>query len=410
MPAAAANITTSNIGCNTFTASVAGQTNLTNPEYCLYNSSNVLIGCNTTGNFDNLAYNTSYCIRINNDDCYDTTIVRCFTTVRPVPKAGTNVDISNKGCSTFTAKITGQENLDNPTYCLYNGTNTTLIVCNTTGTFDSLAYGSYCIRIQNNTACYDTTITRCFTVTRPVPAVAASVTISNKACSTFTAKITGQSNLTTPKYVLYNASDIALDSNATGTFNNVLYGSYCIKVVNTCYDTTITRCFTVNQLVPSVGSVAVSNKACSTFTATVTGQTNLNSPVYNMYDTLGNLVATSTNGVFNNLSYGSYCLKITTPCYDTTITRCFTANPVPIDITVTAKESCTFGTTDLSVVFNSGNVPYHIEVLNPVDVLVTSVTSSTSPVAITALSSGFSAMSPTRISHLLPGSSRRGPT
>lgn len=383
LPSADANINPSGIGCNSFTASVTGQSNLTNPQYCLYNSSDVLIGCNATGSFDNLAYNTPYCIRIENDDCYDTTIVRCFNIRKLVPGVGTTVDI-NKSCSTFTASITGQQNLNNPSYCLYDA-NDVLITCTPDGIFPNLPYGSYCIRVTNDATCYDTVFKRCFEVLRSKPSLSSTVNISNKGCSTVTAKISG-SNLTNAKYVLYNAANVAIDSNTNGTFNNVPYGYHCIRVRPPCYDTLMERCFTAKRDIPSVGSVAISNKACSTFTAKVNGQSNLQSPQYNIYDTLGNFVATgSSNGTFNNLLYGWYDVKVKDPCYDTVITRRINAAPVPIDIAVTAKESCTFGTTDVKVTFNTGNAPYRIEVRNPVGVLVTSVTSATSPIMVNAL-------------------------
>lgn len=383
VPSVALNISTSNVGCNSFTGSISAQSNLTNAEYCLYNSSNVLIACNSTGTFDNLSYNTPYCIKIKNDVCYDTTITRCFTLPRVLPGAANNVNIT-QNCSSFNVRVTGQVNLENANYCLYNANNVQ-VECNTTGEFNNLPYGYYCIRIASAAGCYDTVITRCFEPVRTKPSLSATVNITAKGCDGVTAKISG-ANLTTPKYILYNASNVAIDSNNTGTFNNVPYGYNCIRVRNSCYDTLMERCFTAKRDVPSVGSVAISNKACSTFTAKVNSQNNLKNPVFDVYDTLGNFVATNnTNGTFNNLPYGYYEMKIRDTCYDTVIVRRFNAAPVPIDIAVTAQESCTFGTTDIKVTFNTGNAPYKVEVLNPVGVLVTSTTSATSPVMINAL-------------------------
>jgi len=381
-PTVALNIATSNVSCAGFTGSVAGKANLTNPEYCLYNASNVKIACNNTGVFDNLQYDTRYCIRVKNDVCYDTTIERCFIIPRQIPGANANVDITYN-CNNFNANVSGQVNLDNPRYCLYNASNVEL-ECNYTGVFNNLPYGQYCIRIYNSATCYDTVINRCFNPVRPKPSLSSVVSISNKGCDGVTAKVTG-SNLTTPKYILYNSANIAIDSNTTGTFNNVPYGYNCIVVRNSCYDTLMERCFTTQRDVPSVSTVAISNKACSTFTAKINGQTNLKNPEFKVYDTLGNYIATSTNGTFNNLNYGYYEARIKDTCYDTIIVRRFNAAPVPISISVTAQESCTFGTTDIKVTFNTGNSPYKVEVLNPVGVVVTTVTSATSPVMINAL-------------------------
>ncbi len=90
-----------------------------------------------------------------------------------------NVTISNAGCTTFTATISGQANLVNGQYCIYDN-NGVQIACNTTGVFNGLAYGSYCMHIKNDPACYDTTLIRCFTAAAPIPSVSGSVSISNK--------------------------------------------------------------------------------------------------------------------------------------------------------------------------------------------------------------------------------------
>lgn len=363
----AANITTSALTCNTFTASVTGQQNLTNPSYCIYNSSNVQLACNATGVFTNLAYG-SYCIRIV-DGCIDTTITRCFTQKKLVPAVAVNVSTSALGCSSFTATITGQQNINNGQYCIYDN-NGNQIQCNSTGVFTGLAYGQYCINVINNVSCYDTTITRCFTVNRPVPAIGAAVTISNKVCAGFTATVAGQQNLNNPQYCIYNSSNVLISCNATGVFNNLSYGSYCIKVTNNaaCYDTLIQRCFTVTQSQPAVAAaVTYTNKNCATFSASITGQANLNNAQYCIYDNANVLVSCNATGVFNNLAYGSYCIKITNDaaCYDTVISRCFTLAPSNFNINISSTASCTIGSTNITASWTATTAPYTAIVYNP---------------------------------------------
>lgn len=384
-PAVALNLTFTSTSCTQFTGTVTGQANLKNPEYCLYKN-NVKIACNTTGVFPNLDNRTAYCVRIKNDVCYDTTIERCFITPRNVP--GVNVDPEvTYNCSSFNIRITGQNNLNNPNFCLY-GPNNVQISCNSTGVFNNIPYGpngaQYCVRVANDANCYDTVINRCVTPVRPRPSLSSVINISNKECNGFKAVVSG-SNLGTGKYVLFNAASVAIDSNTNGTFNNVPYGYFCIRYKPDCYDTLIQRCNTVNRDKPSGGTVAISNKACSTFTAKVNSLTNFKNPEYFVYDTLGNFIKKNSNGTFDNLVFGYYEARITDTCYDTTIVRRFNAAPVPISISVTAQESCTFGTTDVKVVFNSGNAPYKVQVLNPVGVTVINTTSATSPVMINAL-------------------------
>jgi len=143
-----------------------------------------------------------------------------------------------------------------------------------------------------------------------IPRVDATVSIINKACSTFTATITGQANLTAPVYCLYDSVKNLLSCNSTGVFNLLPYGSYCIDIRDNCYDTTITRCFTVTRPLPSANANVSIVTACKNFTATVTGQLNLNNPNYCIYDSAGTLMYCNTTGVFPGLLYGSYCIKI----------------------------------------------------------------------------------------------------
>jgi hypothetical protein len=248
--------------CNTFTATVTGQTNLNSPNFCLYNAANVLLTCNATGIFINLSYG-AYCIKVTNSPaCYDTLITRCFTVIKPRPSINSIVAISNLTCATFTATIIDTANWNSPQFCLYTPAHV-LIMCNSTGVFNNLPYGNYCIDVVNNPACYDTTITRCFTVLVPKPSVGATVSVSNKTCATFTATITGQTNINNPLYCLYNSSNVLVSCNATGVFTGIPYGSYCIDTKNdpACYDTTIKRCFTAVQNLLNISLSA--NMSCT---------------------------------------------------------------------------------------------------------------------------------------------------
>lgn len=149
-----------NLTCSTFSATIPVTSNLSNPQFCLYDAANNLVGCNTTGTFDLLPLG-SYCMHvINNPFCFDTTYIICFTAIQPLPAVGV-VNTKNVTC-TFTATLTGQTGLSNPQFCLYDANNQ-LMYCNTTGVFDFVPLGSYCIKVINDAACFDTVITRCFT-------------------------------------------------------------------------------------------------------------------------------------------------------------------------------------------------------------------------------------------------------
>ncbi len=366
IPSVGTSISTSSLNCTTFTATVTNPVNLQNPQFCLFNNSNVQIACNTNGSFTNLPYG-SYVVRVR-DFCYDTTIVRNFTVNQARPTVGSSVNISNRLCNSFNANITGQSNLSNPTYRLLNSSGNQ-IASNTNGSFNNLAYGNYCIQIVNG-SCYDTTITRCFNITRNPASMPSSPTVSARSCSTATINMAG-SNLTNPDYELYDASNNRIASNNTGVFSNLAYGSYCVKMEEECTNTTITRCFTLSRLAPSVSSVVnQTNKTCSSFTASITGQTNLFNAQYRLYNGSNSLIATNTNGVFNNLAYGSYCIRVEDPCYDTVISRCFTAAPNAVNMSLSAMPSCTLGTSSITVNLSGGNSPYTIRVYNPSGTIV----------------------------------------
>jgi hypothetical protein len=378
VPSVAATLTTSNITCSSFTATVTGQTNLFNPEYCIYDNANVQIACNFTGVFNLLPIGT-YCIKItNNSACYDTVINRCVTVTRPKPNVAAAATITNMACSTFTATLGGGVNLNNPWYCIFTPAGDT-IACNGTGIFNGLPYGSYCINVKNDPVCYDTTIVRCFTVNRPVPAVASAVSLT-RACSTFTATITGQTNLNSPNYCIYDNNNVEIACNTTGIFPNLPYGNYCISIKNSaaCYDTTIVRCFTASRLKPSVSNtVKINNKTCTDFRAEIEEQTNLTSPTYCLFNSADVPMGCNTNGRFNNLPYGSYCIKITTPCYDTTITRCFTVAQPILDLDIDSHPECDHGFAHVEMNFKNGIAPYEIKVYNPGGVLIRTINSTT---------------------------------
>ncbi len=342
-PSLNASVSVTNINCSSFSASVTGQQNLTGPNYCLIDNSNNVVACNSTGSFDNIPFG-SYCIRTI-ESCYDTTITRCFTQLKPVPGVAANITMDTYTCNNFRARVTGQTNLTNPNFCLYDNTNT-LISCNTSGTFLTVPYGSYTITIQNG--CADTTITRTFSAVKPLP-VLTTVSHGNRTCSTFTATATG-SNLSSPQYCLFDTSGNVISCNTTGVFNSLAHGNYCIRAIS-CGDSTNAICFSSSAPVASVTMPSIINLTCTSFETRVTGQTNLTNPDYCIYDSTNALVECNTTGIFPDLPYGAYCIKITDGCIDTTITRCIDVSPPTPSINGTIAKSdlgCTTFTATVS--------------------------------------------------------------
>ena len=271
-----------------------------------------------------------------------------------VPSLGSTVSITDMICNSFTATVTGINNFYTPTFCLYDQ-NDVQLDCNTTGQFTGLAYGSYCIKAHDG--CSDSTITRCFTVNAPVPSISEQVAISNKTCSTFTATITGQTNLTSPAYCIFNSSNVLLGCNATGVFTNLPYGDYCIVTRDGCIDTTITRCISVLQPRPHIPEVITPAYVnCVNFGLDIDGDT-LTSPTFCLTDTLGNIIACNSTGIFDSIPLGSYCVTVHDACVDTTIERCFNVGPplVANDIIVNISDKiCTSFTATVSTSNLSG--------------------------------------------------------
>lgn len=346
----------SNKTCFNFSAAVTGQSGLTNPQYCLYDPAGIQLDCNSTGIFNNLFYN-NYCIKVT-DGCRDTVITTCFSATRPVPIVPTAIIPRYIDCNLFNISV-GGDSLTSPRYCLYDSANL-LIYCNNTGIFDSLATGSYCVHIYDS--CFDTTFIRCFSATPPVVTNDINLQVSNKTCMAFTLTATSN-NITNALFCLYNASDSLLNCDSSGLFNNLPFGTYCVKVRNICPDTTISKCITVSPNAPSVSSsVRITNNTCDRFSAQIHGQHNLTNPGYCLYDSTGVQLECNITGQFINLSYGSYCIKVTDSCFDTTIVRCFTASALPAKISVTSTKSCAYDFAKFSVSVISGILPVNIKI------------------------------------------------
>ena len=333
-------VTISSKTCNSFTAAISGVSNFFKTSYCLYNSNNILINCNSSGIFSNLIYG-NYCMDVF-DSCSNITIRTCFGATPPPITISPDVVIADKICASFSATITGQTGLTNPSFCLYDSTNA-ILYCNSTGVFKYLSYGNYCITVQDG--CRDTTIKKCIAVIREKPFIPDIITpiYTGNCATTFGINIVG-TNLTKPAYCLYDSVHILLECNNTGIFNGLPFGRYCANVIDSCMDTTFIRCFTASPPVFLNDLVnVISNKACSTFNVK-SASTILFNPNYCLYTITDSLIACNSTGIFNNINYGSYCVKAKSTCPDTTFKTCFTVqiNMPSVDYTVqTSNKNCT---------------------------------------------------------------------
>jgi len=378
----ASTITTNNTTCSTFTAILGGATNMTTPQYCLYDNAGQKVACNSTGLFTNIPYG-NYCIKVT-DACNDTTITRCINMTKPVPSGG-GLNVSAMGCNGYTVTVSGQKNIYNGQYCLLDQ-NGNQIACNTTGVFTNVPYGKVCVKVTDG--CTNGVFTNCITTAAPVPSIG-PVVVNNLSCSTFKATVTSQQNLYTPQFCLFNQQGTQVGvCNSTGVFTVTGYGSYTIKTTDGCTGKVFTSPFNAPKPAAYVdAAVSFSKQTCSSFTATITGQTNLTGAQYVLKDNVGTTIATNTTGVFNTISYGSYCINITNACGDTTIKRCFTQAPIAIDANATATPSCTVDSTDLAIKVTAGTGPYQVNVFDSAFHLLKTASFSGTTTSITGLSS-----------------------
>lgn len=350
--------------CTTFSASITGQSGLTIPKYCLKDSIGNTLQCNATGIFNNLSYG-KYCISIR-DSCRDTTIIRCFKATRPTPVVPSIILPAYNTCTVFGLLVVG-DSLTNPSFCIYDSLGV-LITCNTTGKFDSLFYGNYCIKVHDS--CFDTTIVRCISILGPSIKNDIAVNSSNKNCTSFSVNISGGGSLINPTYCLYDNQNIQVGCTTNGSFSNLPYGTYCLKVKNSCPDTTFNFCFTEKPPAPSLNNnVVVSNKTCTTFDVKTSGEQNFTNPKYCIYDINNVELTCNFTGIFTNLNYGNYCIKIKDGCYDTLVTRCFNALPTPVKLAISSKKSCTPGYALFGVTVTASTPPINIKIYNSNGVL-----------------------------------------
>lgn len=365
--------------CTTFTATITGQTGLTNPDYCIYNAADSLLSCNTTGIFTDLPYGP-YCIKTK-DNCRDTTITRCFEPLPPIPVVPDVIIPAYVTCTVFGITVNG-DSMTLPQYCLLDTTGA-VIICNNTGVFDSIPLGNYCVSIHDD--CTDTTITRCFSVTMPTISNDMVTAITNRTCSTFTVSARSN-NFIRPNYCLYDSNDILISCDSSGIFSGLPYGNYCIKATLLCPDTTLTSCFSASPPLPAINaSINTHHPKCSTFSATVTGLTNFTDPEFCLYDNNNVLISCNLTGSFDSIPYGNYCVKVKDGCYDTTVTKCFSKAPVVISLTGSGGRSCSFGYAKFTLNMGGGALPVNIRIIKPNGTLLSDTSYNTNNVTIDSI-------------------------
>ncbi|HEY5369853.1 MAG TPA: T9SS type A sorting domain-containing protein [Hanamia sp.] len=366
-----------NKSCSYFSATITGIINFFGADFYLFDNGGTQIDHNTTGTFNNLPYG-SYCIKAH-DACTDTTIQRCFNATAPVLNVS-DVNISNKTCSTFTANLSWTSNLTSPTYCIVNSATGDTLNCNASGTFNNLSTGgNYCMIIKDG--CVDTTITRCFSVSKPIPKINPTIGPVYVTCTNFGLNVGGDS-LTNPTYCLYDINNNQIGScNSNGKFDSIPLGSYYVTIHDACLDTTIRR--DINVGAPKITNdvnISLSNQTCTTFTATAKTNNLKNASFCLFTASDSTLVNCNINGIFNGLAYGNYYIKSRNGCPDTTMFTSFSATRTLPTVNPTLKITNKTCTTFTAQIIGQNNL------INPNYCLIDAVTNqvvgcSTVPIA-----------------------------
>src|SRR5437667_7257031 len=283
------------------------------------------------------------------------------THVQPVPitqtAAAVSASISSQtnvacfGGSTGSVTVAGSGGTGPYTYSI-NGT-----TFGASGTFSSLAAGSYTVTVKDANGC---TTTQAVTITQPASAVSASISSqTNVACfGNSTGSVTVAGSGGTAPYT-YAIDGVTFGN--SGTFNNLAPGSYTIAVkdANGC---TTTQGVTVTQPASALGSSISSqtNVACfGNSTGSVTAAGSGGTAPYT-YSKDG--VTFGASGTFSNLAAGGYTITVKDA------NGCTTTQPVTItqpavalgsSISSQTNVACFGGSTgSVTVAGSGGTSPY----------------------------------------------------
>src|SRR6266404_5726885 len=287
-----------NVGCfggSTGSVTVAGSGGTSPYTYAIDGAT-----FGNSGAFSNLSAG-SYTITVK--DANGCTTTQPVTIIQPASALGSSIssqtNVACFGGSTGSVTVAGSGGTSPYTFSK-DGT-----TFGNSGTFGSLAAGSYTITVKDASGC---TTTQPVTITQPASALGSSISSqTNVACfgnSTGSVTVAGSGG-TSP----YTFSKDGVNFGASGTFGSLAAGSYTVTVkdANGC---TTTQGVTITQPAAALGASISSqtNVACfgnSTGSVTVAGSGGTAPYTYSIDGvTFGN------SGTFNNLAAGSYTVTV----------------------------------------------------------------------------------------------------
>src|SRR5205809_917870 len=306
-----------------------------------------------SGTFSNLAAG-GYTITVK--DANGCTTTQPVTITQPAAALGSSIssqtNVACFGGSTGSVTVAGSGGTSPYTFSK-DGVN-----FGASGTFGSLAAGSYTITVKDANGC---STTQPVTITEPASALGSSISSqTNVDCfgaSTGSVTVSGSGG-TTP----YTYSIDGTNFGNSGTFSNLAAGSYTITVkdANGC---TTTQPVTITQ--PASGLIAsalATNPACSTGTGsiTVTASGGTGALSYSIDGT--NFQASN---VFNGLASGSYTITVKDANGCTTTTGATVTIPTAVTTSSSnADPLCNGQLGSMTVTFSGGTPGYECSLDN----------------------------------------------
>jgi uncharacterized protein (DUF2141 family) len=251
-----------------------------------------------SGTFSNLAAGP-YTVTIK--DANGCTTTQSVTITQPASALGSSISSqTNVGCfgsSTGSVTVAGSGGTGPYTYSI-DGTN-----FGNSGTFGSLAAGSYTITVKDSNGC---TTAQPVTITQPASGLTASALATNPSCSTGTGSITVTASGGTGAL---SYSKDGTNFQASNVFSGLAGGSYTITVkdANGCTTTTGATVMIPTPVTTSSNKTdALCNSDPGSMTATFSGGT----PGYECSLDNGSFAPCTSPATFNSLTAGSHTVNV----------------------------------------------------------------------------------------------------
>src|SRR5438093_968120 len=324
-----------------------------------------------SGTFSNLAAGP-YTVTVKDSNGCTTT--QPVTITQPASALGSSISAqTNVACfggSTGSVTVAGSGGTSPYSYAIDG------LTFGNSGTFSSLAAGSYTVTVKDSKGC---TTTQPVTITQPASALGSSISSqTNVACfggSTGSVTVAGSGGTSPYSYAIDGVT-----FGVSGTFNNLAAGSYTVTVkdANGC---TTTQPVTIAQPASALtASALATNPSCSSGTGSITVTASGGTGTLSYSKDGTNF---QSSNVFSVLAGGSYTITVKDANGCTTTTGATVTVPPAVTTSSTEKNPlCSGQLGSMTVTFSGGTPGYQCSLDNG------SFTSCGSPATFNNLSAG----------------------